>query len=81
MAKDYSEYKARIPGEPSDHFSDCTYEEAVRVRNRLSWLIENAFPGVCIVNQKWGCVEGPDAETCCEMQIWIQENVRKAIVG
>jgi len=70
----YRNYTVTVGTEPSEYGSECTAENGERFAVYLAMLIAEEFEGVrVIVRDNRGPVNGPDAETCEEIRLWIQE--------
>lgn len=70
----YSRYNITIGTDPAEYGSYCTEAQAESCADMLAQLIAEEFEGIRVrVRENGHPVSGPDAETCEEIRLWIQE--------
>lgn len=79
----YSEYAVAVSIEPSYYGSSCTPEDAERIADNLSSLIQWEFPGIRIERFVDGRgsskTTGPNEDETQRINLWIEENWTKAL--
>jgi len=82
-SKNYSEYAVKLISDPVYYGSECTQDDAEKIVEKLSRMIQREFPGVDVSTWQEGAessaTTGPDSEVVDEINQWISDNWTAAL--
>lgn len=76
--KNYSEYTIGVTDEPRYYGPACTQEDATRIADSITRMIEGEFPGINVAHGQ-SKITGPDSDVNNEIHEWVAENWTAAL--